>query len=107
MDPFLQKLLALPDEPSMFKSVSAMSPSAVSEATRSATRAPHRRCAATPAWSRITRALLAHCAGSISLEYAVLIGGVALGGALGLIGIGLALLDSFVAIRAGVLAPFP
>jgi hypothetical protein len=60
-----------------------------------------------PAPRRIGRALLLHEAGSLSLEYAVLIGGVALGGALGLVGIGLALLDSFVAIRAGVLAPFP
>jgi hypothetical protein len=46
-------------------------------------------------------------AGSLTLEYAVLIGCVALGGALGLMGIGLALLESFVAIRSGVLAPFP
>jgi hypothetical protein len=60
-----------------------------------------------PAPRQIGRALLLHEAGSLSLEYAVLIGGVALGGALGLIGIGLALLDSFIAIRAGVLAPFP
>ncbi len=63
--------------------------------------------ACTQAPCRSARALLRHCAGSISLEYAVLIGGVALGGALGSIGIGLALLDSFIAIRAGVLAPFP
>ncbi len=74
----------------MFKPISSVSP---------------RACAQAP--QRATAALLQHCAGSISLEYAVLIGGIALGGALGLIGIGLALLDSFVAIRAGVLAPFP
>jgi hypothetical protein len=47
------------------------------------------------------------CDGSLTLEYAVLIGSVSLGGALGLVGIGLSLLDSFVAIRSGVLAPFP
>jgi hypothetical protein len=56
---------------------------------------------------QLFRALRGDCAGSLTLEYAVLIGCVALGGALGLVGIGLALLDSFVAIRSGVLAPFP
>lgn len=66
------------------------------------------RSAARPARSgELARALRRDCSGSLTLEYAVLIGCVALGGALGLVGIGLALLESFVAIRSGVLAPFP
>jgi hypothetical protein len=73
--------------------------------------APHQHRAHRAALSRAARELAAElqrdCDGSLTLEYAVLIGCVALGGALGLCGIGMALLDSFVAIRSGVLAPFP
>jgi hypothetical protein len=68
---------------------------------------PTDRVAPPRAARELAGALQADCEGSLTLEYAVLIGCVALGGALGLVGIGLALLDSFVAIRSGVLAPFP
>ena len=66
-----------------------------------------RRLASPSATRELVSALQNDCEGSLTLEYAVLIGCVALGGALGLVGIGMALMDSFVAIRSGVLAPFP
>jgi hypothetical protein len=45
--------------------------------------------------------------GSIALEYVVLIGMVGLGSVLGAMGIGLALLESFDALRSALLAPVP
>lgn len=41
------------------------------------------------------------------VEYAVLVGAIALGGALGLVGVGLAVVDSFELVRSLILAPIP
>lgn len=41
------------------------------------------------------------------VEYAVLVGAIALGGALGLVGVGLAVVDNFELVRSLILAPIP
>ncbi len=41
------------------------------------------------------------------VEYAILVGAVALGGALGLISVGLSVLESFELVRSLMLAPLP
>ena len=74
---------------------------------RAYARAAERRTPRLARLRELGRSLAEDDTGSLTLEYAVLIGCVALGGALGLMGIGVALLESFVAIRSGVLAPFP
>ncbi|HVH42026.1 MAG TPA: hypothetical protein VM925_06770 [Labilithrix sp.] len=45
--------------------------------------------------------------GAASVEYTVLIGTVALGAAAALVGLGVALLDSFELVRRFVLYPYP
>jgi Flp pilus assembly pilin Flp len=41
------------------------------------------------------------------VEYAILVGAIALGGALGMVGVGIALVDNFELVRALILAPIP
>jgi len=45
--------------------------------------------------------------GAILVEYPILIGAIALAGALGLVGVGLSMLESFALVRALLLAPIP
>jgi hypothetical protein len=53
------------------------------------------------------RCLRADTRGSILLEYSVLIGSIALAGALGLVAVGIALVRSFDFARALLLSPIP
>ena len=41
------------------------------------------------------------------VEYAVLVGAMALGAAIGLVGVGIALVDNFELVRSLILAPIP
>jgi Flp pilus assembly pilin Flp len=45
--------------------------------------------------------------GAVMVEYAVLVGAMALGAALGLVGVGIALVDNFDLVRSLILAPIP
>ena len=45
--------------------------------------------------------------GAVLVEYPILIGAVALAGALGLVSVGLSMLESFTLVRALLLAPIP
>lgn len=57
--------------------------------------------------SAFMRGLRTDTRGSILLEYSVLIGSIALAGALGLIAVGIALVRSFDFARALLLSPIP
>jgi Flp pilus assembly pilin Flp len=57
--------------------------------------------------SAFMRCLRTDTRGSILLEYAVLIGSIALAGALGLVAVGIALVRSFDFARALLLSPIP
>ena len=41
------------------------------------------------------------------VEYAVLVGAIALGGAIGLVGVGIAVVDNFELVRSLILSPIP
>jgi hypothetical protein len=43
----------------------------------------------------------------VMVEYAILVGAMALGGAIGLVGVGIALVDNFDLVRSLILAPIP
>jgi Flp pilus assembly pilin Flp len=45
--------------------------------------------------------------GGVMVEYAVLVGALALGAAAGLVGVGIALVDNFDLVRSLILAPIP
>jgi hypothetical protein len=45
--------------------------------------------------------------GGVMVEYAVLVGALALGGAIGLVGVGVALVDNYELVRSLILAPLP
>ena len=45
--------------------------------------------------------------GGVMVEYAVLVGAMALGAAIGLVGVGIALVDNFDLVRSLILAPKP
>lgn len=57
--------------------------------------------------SAFMRGLRTDTRGSILLEYSVLIGSIALAGALGLVAVGIALVRSFDFARALLLSPIP
>ncbi len=57
--------------------------------------------------SSALRDLVAHQHGAIMLEYTILVGCVALSGCVGLIVVGVALVDSFDFVRSLILTPVP